>query len=460
ALDRQAANQHPNPNFGRAIQYANRIAQIVQEATETDQLWAPKLRELKADDDLVVSDKDWIDTEKDTGGVRSGAESNAEWWKGLSQDERDAYVALYPDRVGKLDGLPAVDRDEANRTILDQTRARYQTELDAIPPEPWNKYKIIATGGYPAQVMTDEYAKWYFKYHDRRDFLKGSLDGMKRIQQRFDDTGNEHGLPEAYLLGFDPEANHDGRIILANGNPDTADHTAVYVPGSKTLLSTIGGNISKSEKLWRESTALAPGESVSTIMWFDYDAPRSAKPGEAGDLIPEAASDSRAAEGAPRLRHFLDGRVAAHQTATGGAGHSTLLGHSYGTTLMGDAAKYRPDYHHSWADPLPVDDVVTVASPGVQAKRPGDLGLDPKHWWAMAAPDDDVPFWGKQVGLGDDRIIPTDSEFGGNIMETDTKGHGGYWDYKGSEPSVSLTNQAKVIVGRYGDVKLKEEAHG
>lgn len=129
ALDRQAGSQHPNPYFGRAIEYADRIAQAVQEATEADEQWAPKLGKLKADDDLNVSDKDWIDVDGDTGGVRSGAKDylehikhppkdgspkeNAEWWKDLPQDERDAYIALHPKAVGGMNGLPAVVRDEA-----------------------------------------------------------------------------------------------------------------------------------------------------------------------------------------------------------------------------------------------------------------------------------------------------------------------------------------------------------
>lgn len=48
------------------------------------------------------------------------------------------------------------------------------------------------------------------------------MKGMDQIQERFDRTGEE-GLPEAYLLGFDLIGLGDGKVILANGNPDLPD---------------------------------------------------------------------------------------------------------------------------------------------------------------------------------------------------------------------------------------------
>ncbi|MFE2677391.1 alpha/beta hydrolase [Streptomyces hygroscopicus] len=471
AIARQAANFDPNPNHARALEYANRIAQAVQEAAEADELWAPKLRSLKADDDLTVSDDDWIDAKKDTGGVRTAAKNyldaindrpkngdpklTAQWWKGLSKDQQEALIALDPAGLGKSDGLPAEVRDEANRTVLSEARAQYQRERDAIPPEP-TKFRHL---GPNTEAYTDEWLAWHHKYENRAKQLDKALAGMDNIEKRFERTGTKN-LPEAYLIGFDPFANSDGRVIIANGNPDTAAHTAVYVPGSKTDIRSINDELDKSETLWRESSSLRPNDSVSTITWFDYNAPRSVKPMIEHDVLPEAMSDKQAAEGAPRLRQFLDGNAAAHESTTGEKGHSTLIGHSYGTTVIGDAAKVDPPYHGGQAhDPLPVDDVMTVASPGVQAKSPGDMGLDPKHFWAMASPDDSVPGWGKTAGLGEDRIVPSDPEFGANIMTTDTEGHSGYWDYKDNEASKSLTNQAGVIVGEYDEVGLKQEAH-
>ncbi len=93
---------------------------------------------------------------------------NAAWWKGLNDEERAAWLSLRPDSVGKLDGLPSEVRDEANRIVFDETRARYQMELDSIPKPPANEWTYIATpGGWASKVHTDEWMAWHNKYGDR-----------------------------------------------------------------------------------------------------------------------------------------------------------------------------------------------------------------------------------------------------------------------------------------------------
>ena len=155
ALDRQANMLDPNqnPNRARAQEIADDIAAAVQEATAADQKWAPKLRRLKADDDLTVSKSDWVDAQKDMASVKKSADAyldhiakdppkngtptqNASWWKELPRDAKDAYTSLHPASVGAMNGLPSDVRDEANRTVLAEKRAAYQTELQAIPEQP------------------------------------------------------------------------------------------------------------------------------------------------------------------------------------------------------------------------------------------------------------------------------------------------------------------------------------
>ncbi|MFJ1803486.1 hypothetical protein [Streptomyces sp. NPDC088180] len=163
ALERQAVNIHPNPYYGRAMAYANRIADALEEATDADTKWAPKLRALKADDDLTVSHRDWADAQSDTGGVREAGKAyadslpeppkdgsprnNAAWWKGLSAEEQSAHLALNAASIGALDGLPAVTRDEANRMVLAHSRAHVELELAKIPAEP-TRYSPNNNGTY------------------------------------------------------------------------------------------------------------------------------------------------------------------------------------------------------------------------------------------------------------------------------------------------------------------------
>ncbi|MFJ4861480.1 alpha/beta hydrolase [Streptomyces sp. NPDC088748] len=457
ALERQAANIHPNPNFGKAVEIANRIAQAVAEATEADALWAPKLRKLKADDDLVVSDKDWADVESDTAEVRSGAKdyldhikpppkgddpkANADWWKGLSPDEQSAYLSLNGAQVGAMDGLPSVVRDEANRTVLAETKAQFQIRLDGIPPQP---QKYVPSGrDYPAVVLNPAWSEWDEKYAKDKAFLDKNLKGMNAIQARFDATGTD-GLPEAYLLGFDTKGG--GRAIVANGDPDTAAHTAVFVPGTYTDITKSETYIGHMSKLWKETHAQLPGENVSTITWIGYDAPQS--------IVPEAMKEKYAHTAAPDLNHFMAGL----EQVQGGdeKSHTTLIGHSYGSTVVGASSN---------AGDLRTDDIIAVGSPGMLVGHAKDLDVGADHVWSEAAgfTKDQVPAGGKAAGLGGGSHwyeellpfgyawgsnVPSDEDFGAHIMENNANDHGDYW----RKDSKSLENQAYVVAGHYDRV--------
>ncbi|MFI0594276.1 alpha/beta hydrolase [Streptomyces griseus] len=463
ALERQAMNIHPNPNYGKALGYANRIADALEEATEADAKWAPKLRALKADDDLVVSKRDWADTQSDRGGVREAGKDyfdslpeppkdgspkdNAAWWKGLSAEEQSAHLALNAAVVGALDGLPAETRDEANRKVFVEKRSEFELALKAVPEAP-AKYTYANTARGPVRAYTDEYVEWNDKYSSRIKELEGYLKGMDQIQDRFDRTGLR-GLPEAYLLGYDPVGHSDGKIILANGNPDTADHTAVYVPGTKANIEKIAegadlGDLGRSEILWAESGKMAPNKSFSTVTWLDYDAPDK--------VAGEATRGSYAEDAGPTLRSFMEGNRAAHEANSGNPGHTTLIGHSYGTTVVGIAAQSDMGSVGDFGPtPRIADDVIAVGSPGMQADHAADLGIGAKHVWAMGGSWDDqvVRQGGRLFGLGDNLTIPTDERFGGNIMKSDSGDHGGFWDPE----SISLRNQAAVISGKYERVQ-------
>ncbi|MEU3132183.1 MULTISPECIES: alpha/beta hydrolase [unclassified Streptomyces] len=453
ALERQAVNIHPNPHYGKALAYANRIADALEEATDADTKWAPKLRALKADDDLEVSHRDWADVTSDTGGVREAGKSyfdslpepprdgspkdNASWWKGLSPEEQAAHLTLNAAAVGALDGLPAETRDEANRMVLAQSRAQVELELARIPPEP-TRYSPNPNGTYPAVIQNAGWTEWNEKYGERRAQLTKAQNGMKSIQERFDATG-ENGLPPAYLLGFDTEKN--GRAIVANGNPDTAAHTAVYVPGTTSNLGGIGGDIGRMTELWRESEAMAGGKEVSTITWLGYDAPQS--------VVKDAPFRHYADDGAPAFNRFMDGLNVANSTESGG--HHTAIGHSYGTTLVGSAARQGE---------LNADDVVFAGSPGVQVGEASRMDVPKGHVWNEEAEGDPVPDLGRWGHGGSQwrfgggvAIIPSDELFGANQMSTDgSEGHSEYW----VRDTDSLRNQAAVVTGQYGKVKIEE----
>ncbi|MFF5435679.1 alpha/beta hydrolase [Streptomyces griseofuscus] len=452
ALERQAVRLHPNPNFGKAVGFADRIGDALKEATDADVKWAPKLRALKADDDLVVSDKDWTDVTSDTAGVRDAGKDyfdslprppehddpkkNAAWWQGLTDEQRSDYLSAHPDAVGALDGLPATARDQANRTVLDEAHAKARLDYDAWlkkhpEPERYQPYIDPYTGSMPKglSVESQEWKDW----EEARKNARKSLDGMDAIQTRFDATG-VNGLPEAYLLGFSTDG--DGRAIIANGNPDTADHQAVYVPGTGSELGNIGGGIDRMTKVWHAANDEADGKSVSTITWLGYDAPDS--------VWKDAPFEHYAYDGAPAFDKFLDGLDTSHTGDTDP--HRTVIAHSYGTTLVGAAAQ---------KGHVSADDLVFAGSPGVKVSRADELDVPQGHVWNEEADGDVVPDIGRWGHGGDGFIIPSDPHFGANQMTTDTEGHSGYWDETSHGPSQSLKNQALVVVGKGDDVALK-----
>ncbi|KND30880.1 alpha/beta hydrolase [Streptomyces acidiscabies] len=456
AIGRSAANFDPNPHHRAAQDCADLIAAALQEATEADTKWAPKLRALKADDDLTVSDSDWADASSDGKGVQSAGKeyldslpqppkdndpkANAQWWKSLDAEQQAAWISMRPDTVGALDGVPAVARDEANRMVLAEAHGVAQGVYDdwlKKHPEPkrFEKYIDPYTGAVMNfHVETQEWKRW----EEERKKAEKPLDGMNDIQKRFDATGIKD-LPEAYLLGFSTEG--DGKAILANGNPDTADHQAVYVPGTTSDLANFGGGIDRMVNVWRVAHGNAGGDSVSTITWLGYDAPDS--------VLKDAPYEHYAYDGAPAFRNFLDGLDQSH--SGGSEAHRTVIAHSYGTTLVGAAVQ---------TGQLSANDIILAGSPGVKVSNAEEMDVPKGHVWNEDADWDPVPSLGRLGHGGDhggrDFVIPSDPEFGANQMVTDTSGHGGYWN-PGSD---SLLNQALVVVGKGDDVVLKPTHDG
>ncbi|MET9496375.1 alpha/beta hydrolase [Streptomyces sp. NPDC006552] len=444
-----------NENKGRAEDIAERISSAVNDVNEIDARHAGVLRKLKAPAGLAVTKEMLADAGRDMKAVQRTAGSivnkadiphgkspaeNKGWWDHLSQEQRDEYLTLYPADVGALDGIPSIARDTSNRMVLAESQGQAQVDLAKLGPEP-PKYLQSAAG----MTINPLWQVWDGKAGP----LKKQIKGMDAIQSRLDaggapGEGGKSGLPQAYLLGFDTRG--IGHAIVANGNPDTADNTAVYVPGTTSNLEGIGGNINRATHLWQQAQAQSPGETTSTITWLGYDAPQG--------LVTDATQKHYAYDGAPKLDTFLDGL----QATQGGAdnSHTTVIGHSYGSTVVGAATM-----HHQ----LAADDIVTVGSPGVLVGSADDLDVGKEHVWSEAAGSDPVPalgrdflaghHWGAQryhgipYDVGYISSIPSDESFGAHRMDVDTSGHSDYW----TPDSQSVKNQAWVVTGDYNRVE-------
>ena len=139
------------------------------------------------------------------------------------------------------------------------------------------------------------------------------------------------------ILHFDPK--DDGQIVAAFGDIENATHVAVMVPGMTTDLTNVDVTVDRARNLY-DALATEPGVRPATVAWFGYDAP---------DFIGEVRYSDQALEGGPKLREFVNTMNAPDEA------HVSLLGHSYGSTVIGVAAR---------GGPIDVDQAVIMGSVG------------------------------------------------------------------------------------------------
>ncbi|MEV0415773.1 hypothetical protein AB0I68_34635 [Streptomyces sp. NPDC050448] len=163
-LAQQPMGVNPNPNHAAAQEIASRIHTALLAAQDADSRFSQALNRLKAPEGLDVTDATWADAAGDAALVRKEADdylrdtipldrSPADrhaWWQGLTDDQRAEYLAVYPDVIGNLDGIPAETRDRANRDNVQMLigklsehsdeKSRNQLEgLRSINDQLWNQ---------------------------------------------------------------------------------------------------------------------------------------------------------------------------------------------------------------------------------------------------------------------------------------------------------------------------------
>ncbi|MET8941772.1 alpha/beta hydrolase [Streptomyces rubiginosohelvolus] len=339
----------PNPNAGKAQDIADRVAQAVRAAADADWRYTRILRSLKAHEGLGVPVATWTDAAADAAAVRDAARgylrdaiphdaSPAErkaWWAGLTDEQREEYLAVYPDRIGNLDGIPALVRDAANRDNLQLLMGKLEGRDD--------------------------------------DDSATKLAALREIDRQLR-AGPKAGEPPMYLLGIGDQGN--GRAIVSYGNPDTARNVAAYVPGLNTSLDKefAEGDLKRARDL--SIAANKYGAPAAAITWLGYDAPQS--PDGLRSLA--VAVDGRAEEGGRAFHEFMDGIKTANDHEDP---HMTAIGHSYGSRTVGGAAQQ--------SGGIPgVDEIVFVGSPGVGVDSADDLGVGRDHVFVGSAANDVV----------------------------------------------------------------------
>ncbi|WP_330174999.1 alpha/beta hydrolase family protein [Streptomyces sp. NBC_01498] len=351
----------PNPLAAKAQAVADRIARAVSEAAETDTRYARTLRNLTARDGLTVTGAMWADTSADATAVRAltadylrdaiprdgTAAERLAWWRGLTAEQREEYLAVHPDLIGNLDGIPATVRDAANRDNLALLMGRLEGLDD--------------------------------------DRSRTMLAGLRSIDEQL----RAGGHPPMFLLGIGDEGN--GRAIVSYGNPDTARNVSAYVPGLGTGLDA--GFAEDDLRRARDTMvgALEYDTSTASIVWLGYDAPQLSVDDITGNT--DVMFTGHAEAGASAYREFMAGIEATNEHENP---HLTAVGHSYGSLTVGQAAQ------HDGGIPG-VDDIVLVGSPGTGANSAEELGVGRGHVYVGAAENDPVtrmPAKAEAQGLG------------------------------------------------------------
>lgn len=307
-----------------------------------------------------------------------------------------AHLALEPDTRPDAPALRRVAW-ELHRRLTDELHAWQQRGREA-------EESLIAA----LTQLTGHSGRHHGTHHDLLDaahralLLLDASPAAEATREALRDGGSE-----ALLLAFDPDAfDGDGAVVIAHGDPATADHLAVVVPGMTTDATSIR-DVSAMAVAVAGAAAQTTRRTTSAIAWVGYDAPADhdlargrLHPRDLPDIV-RVADDRAAEEGGSELVEFVDGL----------AGRDvTVIGHSYGSTTAAHAA----------ADGMDADRLVLLGSPG--AGREVDEAADVRLPTWVAADDLDPVTWigrAGPMGVGPLGVDPAHRDFGATRLPTD-----------------------------------------
>ncbi|WP_026416365.1 alpha/beta hydrolase [Actinomadura oligospora] len=256
-----------------------------------------------------------------------------------------------------------------------------------------------------------------------KDTARILCNGLQVVNDRLDKQ------PRAYLLGIDGRTQRLGRAIVAIGNPETAKNIVVSVPGMTARLGA-GFKTDIAHADMFAAASAATGNDTASIIWLGHDAPQD----------PWYDSDGRDAKAAAGpLADFLTGLQKIRRQPA----HLTLIAHSYGTAIAGDALTTdalltRPS--------SPVDDVIFLGSEGTgTATTAESLHINNKAWACTGGLD----------RLAGSRLVgpfPDADRFHATQLDCGQDEHTGYW--ADDDPNKALNdhgtkNMLAIINGTY-----------
>jgi Alpha/beta hydrolase len=435
-VDTASGTVHPGPlgdstDVQNAAVLTQALQQVLQQANSVDQQLATAMDQA---DDVVDVPPEARPIPMPPPGAT--AEEVNQWWRDLSQKDRERLITEHPPELGNLNGIPAAARDVINQQVMNDDLARV-TDAAALH------------GVSPEQVVANP-----ARYGLTADEVTRYLNAQKVEAGLKNHRGDNQRNPRpAMLWMYDPLADEgEGRAAIAIGNPDYADDISVIVPGTGSSVSSNWLENDDALNLYDQSNLADPNSTHSVISWMGYDAPD-------GFEDPGVANPTYAREGGEFLAADVNSLWVTHQ---GDGQHVTVIGHSYGSTTVADAFA---------GSGMHANDAILIGSPGTDlASSAADFNLDGGNVYVGAASTDPVswigmpPGWlhdkinqelgwpvGWDAGLG---IDPAGDGFGSIRFDAEVVGHdtldrndhSHYYD-RGSE---SLRSMTHIVTGNAG----------
>ncbi|MGA5534144.1 alpha/beta hydrolase [Mycolicibacterium nivoides] len=368
------------------------------------------------------------------------ARANAAWWSGLGEQQRADLIEAYPFQIGNAEGIPAADRDMANRRVLQ----RYLDRAAGIQAQ-------IDAGTQPNDTQLD--------------FLL-RVNRLESALQRAHVAAQQAGVGEPLVLAFDPPAfGGDGRVLVSFGvDPYVADSVSWYVPGMGSQINKLDYIMHCALNILQSTQTENPSISAASIAWLGYDAPNDSATVRVGSTkLAEAGGDI--------LHADISAFNATRDAFAGDGSHFTgnhIFGHSYGSTTTGYAGRGGRLGEH-------VSTITLLGSPGVgPLQSASDFGIDPRNVFVASSSRDFVTGiggrtpdshgrWGR--GLGTDPAMDTfgaqriRAEFPASMDRKDTTAtHNAYFDFQETDgpgtrqwlvtPANAVRSESLANVGR------------
>ena len=279
----------------------------------------------------------------------------AVWWKALSAAEKQDLIAHHPEMIGNLNGVDMASRDQANRILLRRKISQTDAEVRTLQAKLKEQNDPNASGKHTESYASPKSLEWAKKRLADLKAVQETLDENDKLRQSKPDT------PRRGLVYMDDSKKDDRvKVAISTGDVDRAKHVSTVIPGMDNVPSEdIKNHVENAELVYKHAVAKGKThpEEVATIAWM-YDTPQGG----------QVMSSKYATKASHEIGSALEGLHASRQVSGVGRAHTSLLGHSYGSTTAGKVAKLiRKGV---------LDDLVMYGSPGSGVQDAREYNLD------------------------------------------------------------------------------------